>query len=114
MVNDGLVDGIHDISDGGLAVTLAEMAVHSGVGFRVGGPASSAELFGEGSSRVVFSVPASAIDELAARSAMAGLALTDLGRAGGDRLIIEGSLDVGVDEARQAWRSALPQVLALG
>ncbi len=114
VVNDGLVDGIHDISDGGLAVTLAEMAVHSGVGFRVGGPASSAELFGEGSSRVVFSVPASAIDELAARSAMAGLALTDLGRAGGDRLIIEGSLDVGVDEARQAWRSALPQVLALG
>jgi phosphoribosylformylglycinamidine synthase len=113
-VNDGLVDGIHDVSDGGLAVTLAEMAVQSGIGFRVGGLATIAELFGEGPSRVVCSVATANLDELTTRAATAELAVVDIGVAGGDRLIIEGAVDLGVDEAGVAWRSALPQVLALG
>ncbi len=50
--SDALVDGIHDVSEGGLGVALAEMAVRSGVGFRVGGVADHAALFGEGPSRV--------------------------------------------------------------
>ncbi|MDQ2727112.1 MAG: phosphoribosylformylglycinamidine synthase subunit PurL [Actinomycetota bacterium] len=114
VVNDGLVDGIHDISDGGLAVTLAEMAVQRGVGFRVGGLATTADLFGEGPSRVVCSVPAAVLGDLTNRAATAGLAVEDIGVAGGDRLIIEGSMDLTLDEARDAWRSALPQVLAPG
>ncbi|MDQ6840039.1 MAG: phosphoribosylformylglycinamidine synthase subunit PurL [Actinomycetota bacterium] len=113
-VNDGLVDGVHDISDGGLAVALAEMAVASDVGFRVGALTTTSELFGEGPSRVVCSVPADAVGDLTVRAGGAGLAVVDLGRAGGDRLIIEGSMDLAIDQARQAWRSALPQVLALG
>ena len=114
VVNNGLVDGIHDVSDGGLAVALAEMAVHCGVGFRVGGLTSIADLFGEGPSRVVCSVPIADLDELTTRAATAGLAVVDLGVAGGTRLIIEGSMDLAIDEAGAAWRSALPQVLALG
>ncbi|MGI8752794.1 MAG: phosphoribosylformylglycinamidine synthase subunit PurL [Acidimicrobiales bacterium] len=114
VVNEGLVDGIHDVSDGGVAVTLAEMAVHREVGFRVGGLTTITDLFGEGPSRVVCSVPTAALDDLTARAAIARLAVVDLGVAGGDRLIIEGSMDLSLDEARGAWRSALPQVLALG
>jgi phosphoribosylformylglycinamidine synthase len=112
VVNVGLVDGLHDVSDGGLAVTLAEMAVQGGVGFRVGTLTTVPELFGEGPSRVVCSVPAAHVDDLTTRVAGAGLAVVDLGAAGGDRLIIEGVMDLPVDEARQAWRSALPRVLA--
>lgn len=114
VVNDGVVDGIHDVSDGGLAVTLAEMAVASGVGFRVGGPSTMSDLFGEGPSRVVCSVPASGLDGLSVRAAAAGVAVIDLGVAGGDRLVIEGAIDLGLEEATAAWHGALPQVLALG
>ena len=35
LVDDGLVDGVHDVSDGGLGLALAEMAVRSGTGFDV-------------------------------------------------------------------------------
>ncbi len=59
-------------------------------------------------------MPADAVGDLTVRAGGAGLAVVDLGRAGGDRLIIEGSMDLAIDQARQAWRSALPQVLALG
>ena len=34
LVNERLVDGVHDVSDGGLGVALAEMAVRSGTGCR--------------------------------------------------------------------------------
>ena len=57
LVNERLVDGVHDVSDGGLAVALAEMAVKSGTGCRVNGISGIKELFGEGPSRVVLSVP---------------------------------------------------------
>ena len=48
LVQERLVDGIHDVSDGGLGVALAEMAVKSGTGCRVSGISGHEELFGEG------------------------------------------------------------------
>src|SRR5439155_2678095 len=48
LVAAALVAGVHDVADGGLGLTLAEMAVGSGVGFRVSGVRSPAELFSEG------------------------------------------------------------------
>jgi hypothetical protein len=34
-----------------------------------------------------------------------------LGTAGGDRLVIDGLVDVGLDEAVAAWRTRLPALL---
>src|SRR5439155_26602195 len=53
LVADGLLAGVHDVSDGGLGVALAEMAVHSVVGFRVTGVGGHGELFSEALSMVV-------------------------------------------------------------
>jgi phosphoribosylformylglycinamidine synthase len=113
VVGDGTVDGIHDVSEGGLAVAVAEMAVRSGVGCRVVGPLSAEDLFGEGPSRVVVSVPADRFDALAERAGAADIELIDVGVAGGDRLVIEGAVDLDLAEATTAWRTALPQHLAL-
>jgi len=112
IVNDGTVDGIHDVADGGLAVTVAEMAVHSGVGFRIAGLHGAADLFGEGPSRVVCSLAPAGVAGLVTRAAAVGLAVVDIGVGGGDRLVIEGAIDVGVHEAQVAWRAALPEALA--
>jgi phosphoribosylformylglycinamidine synthase len=111
LVNDDLVDGIHDLSEGGLGVALAEMAVRSQVGFQVEGIPDHAELFGEGPSRVVLSVPASALDEVRTRVTAAGLGWTPLGMGGGDRLAVDGLLDVLLAEATAAWQGALPEAL---
>jgi phosphoribosylformylglycinamidine synthase len=59
LIQQGLVDSVHDCSDGGLAVALAEKAFSKGVGARVnvassGLPAEFA-LFGEDAGRILLS-----------------------------------------------------------
>ena len=108
---DGLVDGVHDVSEGGLGVALAEMAVRSGVGFRVSGIEGHAGLFGEGPSRVVLSVPQRSLAKVLDLAGAAGIGSGVLGEAGGDRLVVDGLVDAGVAEATAAWQSSLPTAL---
>jgi phosphoribosylformylglycinamidine synthase len=112
LVQERLVDGIHDVSDGGLGVALAEMAVKSGTGCRVSGISGHGELFGEGPSRVLLSVAPAQVPLVAERARAAATPLTELGAAGGDRVVIEGLADFSVDEAVAAWRGALPALFA--
>ncbi len=56
LVTDDELQGIHDVSEGGLAVALGEMAVRAGVGFSVFGVAGAGGLFSEAPSRVVVCV----------------------------------------------------------
>ena len=112
-----MVNGIHDISEGGLAVALAEMAVASGVGFRVGlagdgAGAGPAALFGEGPSRVLLSVAPDRLADIRRLASQAGLQVDELGRAGGDRLVVEGAFDLGLAEVTAGWAGALPSELA--
>ena len=92
-----LVAGIHDVSGGGLGVALAEMAVRSGIGLRVAGVADHHELFTEAPSRVLVCTTDRA--GLISRAAGAGVPFRVLGQAGGDRVVVEGLVDVGVEEA---------------
>jgi hypothetical protein len=34
-----------------------------------------------------------------------------LGHTGGDRVVVDGLVDLGLDEARAAWRDRLPSLL---
>jgi len=110
---DAVASGLHDVSEGGLGVALAEMAVRSGVGFVVDGAGAggAAELFSESPSRVVVCVPPDQVAEVEARAAAAGVPVWALGTAGGDRLVVAGMLDVGLAEATEAWRTAIPRAL---
>jgi phosphoribosylformylglycinamidine synthase subunit PurL len=101
------VDGIHDVSEGGIGVALAEMAVRSGVGFRVSGIADHVELFNEAPSRVI--VCTTNPDAVRAT----GLPVIELGTAGGDRLVVDGLFDLSVQEATEAWQGAIPAALAV-
>jgi phosphoribosylformylglycinamidine synthase subunit PurL len=111
LVADGVVSGVHDVSEGGIGLALAEMAVRSGVGFAVAGVATAAELFSESPSRVVLCVGADQVPEVEARAANAAVPVSGLGVAGGDRLAVAGLVDVALDEAVNAWRSAIPRAL---
>ncbi len=107
LVADDLLAGVHDVADGGLGLALAEMAVSSGVGFEVTGlQGGHAGLFSEAPSRVVACV-AGVLDELEARAEATGVKLTVLGRAGGDRLVVDGLVDVALDHATHTWRNAI-------
>ena len=104
-----LVAGIHDVSGGGLGVALAELSVRSGIGLSVAGIADHHELFTESPSRVL--VCTTQVTELVSRAADAGVRFRVLGTTVGDRITVEGLVDVSVDEATTAWRDRLPALL---
>ncbi|HET7727388.1 MAG TPA: phosphoribosylformylglycinamidine synthase subunit PurL [Candidatus Limnocylindrales bacterium] len=128
----GLVDAAQDVSGGGLAVALAEMAIWGGVGARLRVPVGdtpAAELFGEGPSRVVVAVVPRHVPAFELLARQYGLPVTVLGTTGGDRLEIElagsgatgasegrgsrvaDALDVPVADLRHAWEQGLPRAL---
>jgi phosphoribosylformylglycinamidine synthase len=107
----GLIAGIHDVSSGGLGVALAECAVGGAVGFAVDGVDGHGELFTESPGRVV--VCSARPDELIALCDAAGVPARVLGQAGGDRLVVDGLLDVALDDALASWRRALPDALGV-
>jgi phosphoribosylformylglycinamidine synthase len=111
LVADGLLAGVHDVADGGLGLAVAEMAVRSGVGFHIGGVAGHAGLFAEGPSRVVACVAAGQAAEVAQRADRAGVALTRLGTAGGDRLVVDGLVDLALADTVAGWRARLPTAM---
>ncbi len=100
---DAMVTGVHDCSDGGLAVALAEMAIAGGCGFTV---ASRSELvpslawFSESASRVVvLSVAAGRPTTSSSGPAAADVPAQRLGDAGGDRLVADGAFAVPLADA---------------
>ena len=129
---DGLVRSAHDISEGGLAVALAECAIAGSIGATLrigsdggdGGLAPDRFLFSESAARAVVTLEQSRLDEFLALAAGLSVPATTLGRVGGDRLCVEfvgaagtgmragagawRRLDVGVDALRAAYEEAIP------
>jgi phosphoribosylformylglycinamidine synthase len=110
LVTDRLVDGIHDCSDGGVAVTLAEMAIAGEVGFRVTiGDATMC--FSESASRVVLSVAPDRLNEVLGRAGSGRVPAVVLGDAGGAELHADGAFSVPLPAATRAWRDAIPSIM---
>ncbi|MCP4243995.1 MAG: phosphoribosylformylglycinamidine synthase subunit PurL [bacterium] len=116
----GFIVTAHDVSDGGLAVALAECAIAAPE--RIGVDAVFADplrpdalLFGESTGRIITaSHDAGALLALARRH---GIAAYEVGRTGGARLVIrppDGGvwIDADVAELHAAWAGALPRRLA--
>ena len=90
----GVVVGIHDVSDGGLGVALAEMARASGVGWRVDGIADATALVSEEPSRVIACVEPGALEAVRGEATRTGVPFSELGAAGGDRMVVAGLVDL--------------------
>jgi phosphoribosylformylglycinamidine synthase subunit PurL len=120
LVRDADVTGVHDCADGGLAVTLAEMACAGGTGFRVdyalapgAAECTPAEAcFSESTSRVVVTVDRDQLAAVLSSAATAGVPAAAIGTAGGSRLVAANAFDVDLDEAQHAWRDAIPNLMS--
>jgi phosphoribosylformylglycinamidine synthase len=114
LVAAGLLAGIHDAADG-LGVAVAEMVVRSGIGCSLQpSTADHAWMFAESASRAVACVLDQHLEEVLGLAASAGVGATQLGRAGGDRIRFDGLVDVGVAEARSAWKRHLADAMGAG
>jgi phosphoribosylformylglycinamidine synthase len=114
LVAAGLVLGAHDVSRGGVAVALAEMAVRSGVGFTAARLADHVDLFSESSGRAVLCVDPEQLRAVLDVLEAHGVAHSRIGVAGGDRMAVKDQFDVAVADAAAAHHDRLPDALGSG
>lgn len=120
LVTDGMVTGVQDVSEGGLAVVLGEAVARNGLGAQIKVPAGAgvAWLFGE-TPRVVLCVTPDQLGAVHQRHLDCGVPARFLGTVGGDRLVIgeadqEPRIDVTVDALANAWSQTLPDAFGAG
>ena len=104
----------HDVSDGGLAVALAEMALAGNIGATIGVPcdvAAHATLFGEDQARYLVVVPDVEARAVLAQAEARGVPCARIGTTGGNALQL-GEVAVTLDALRQAHEGWLPTYMS--
>ncbi|MEN3382328.1 MAG: phosphoribosylformylglycinamidine synthase subunit PurL [Hyphomicrobiales bacterium] len=118
LIGDGFVSAVHDLSDGGLVVAVAEMALASGIGARLyGAPAFLNEVgfwFGEDQARYVVTIKPTQFDDLAARAKTAGVPIRRIGVTHGNALTLPGERAILLDALREHHEGWLPAYMAGG
>jgi len=114
---EGRVTACHDLSDGGLAVALAEMALAGGLGAEIEAPEGlippvHAWLFGEDQARYLVTLAEAEADALLQAAAQAGVAALRVGMTGGDTLTLPGGKPISLRDLRHAHEEWLPGYMA--
>ena len=106
---EGLLTAAHDLSDGGLAVALAECCLAGRAGCRVSLPGDAfTACFSESSARAVAEIAPGAEAAFEALCGRRGVPLSDLGTVGGDRLEVAGCFSVPVADLAAVHGRVLP------
>ncbi|HLA39169.1 MAG TPA: AIR synthase related protein, partial [Candidatus Glassbacteria bacterium] len=117
-IAEGLVESAHDISDGGLAVALAECCIGAGIGAALDMPAAADPLrwlFAEDPSRILVTVGQNQVAEALRLAAEYNLVVETIGSTGGDNFTVSLSeltvLEVSVSDLRLSYETALEQAV---
>ncbi len=104
----------HDVSEGGLAVAIAESCVVGGVGFELSAPLPArwdAALFGEPQSLIVVSVAPSDLDRALDAAGAEGAPCCVLGTTGGGALALGDGVRLDIGALAAAWGGGLERFL---
>lgn len=118
---EGWLNTAHDLSDGGLAVALAEACftgASSGqsLGAEVKVDLPPTWLFSESQGRALVAVPPKHLDQVLEEAESMGVPAVEIGSVGGDDLVVQcdgSSLREPVEELHRIWATALPRALDL-
>jgi len=103
LIRDGIATAVHDLSDGGLLVGLAEMALAGRLGATLVAGLTPAMAFGEDQARYLVSVAAGTMPALTVPA-------TRLGTVGGDVIALPG-MSVAVEALRTAHEAFFPNLM---
>jgi phosphoribosylformylglycinamidine (FGAM) synthase-like enzyme len=109
------VDTVHDVSDGGLLVALAEMAMPKGIGAAVGMaglPDAIAFWFGEDQARYVIAAPFAEAEKIVAEARAAFIQVAELGKTAGDAITLEDKDSVKVAALKDGFERWFPAYMA--
>ncbi|MFN6015005.1 MAG: phosphoribosylformylglycinamidine synthase subunit PurL, partial [Flavobacteriales bacterium] len=114
LIQNELVNAVHDVSDGGLFVSLVEMSMPRELGFDIETDSEVREdayLFGEGQGRVVVSVSEDQEEEFIEFMLDSGVSYTLLGHVTKGKLMVDGEHYGFVTEAKELYNNALGKLL---
>src|SRR5437763_11791929 len=116
LIDETFVSAVHDISDGGLLVAVAEMALASGIGAKIYGPPAFLTehgfWFGEDQARYVITIKPERFDDLAARARTAGVPVRRIGMTHGNAILLPGERPILLDALRERHEGWLPAYMA--
>jgi phosphoribosylformylglycinamidine synthase len=114
LIGEGAATAVHDVSDGGLLVALAEMATASGIGADLDRPplAAHAFWFGEDQGRYIVTVKASLAERVMQRARAAAVPVRQLGFTGGDALTVQDGDPILIARLRERFEGWLPAYMA--
>ena len=115
LIRQGLVAAVHDCSDGGLLVAVAEMALGGGIGVELfpyeGKLPPHAVWFGEDQGRYVLSVAPERAEDILERAKLLALSARIVGRVGGDAVALKGETALPLAELLAAHEGWLPSYM---
>ena len=112
LIAQGTLDTCHDVSEGGLLVALAEMALAGDLGVTLTATGGHALWFGEDQGRYLLALPEAAANALEPLAKAAGMPLARLGTAGGDALTLPGETPISMQSLRKVHEGWLPAYMA--
>ncbi|MEE9376098.1 MAG: AIR synthase-related protein, partial [Rhizobiaceae bacterium] len=113
-IRGGYASACHDISDGGLAVALAEMCMASGLGAacEIDITYPHAALFGEDQARYIVAVDEEWADLFSSNSEGSGVSFARIGKVEGDRLLINDLVNISIKELKLSHEAWFPHYMA--
>ena len=118
LVQNGLCDTAHDVSEGGLAVALAEMALGGGRGAKVSlmdALRPDALLFGEAPSRILVAVEPLRLEEVRTALSAFDVPVAEIGVVTGERFVVHADgqlIDLILERLQTAYETPLQEALA--
>jgi phosphoribosylformylglycinamidine synthase len=117
-IKDGLLNSAHDLSEGGLAVGLAECCIFGGIGAVCelwNDSRADFLLFGEGQSRILVSLVEENLERLIQLAKNENVPTAVLGRVTGDRLVVKLNgrklIDQPVRKIKEVYESSLQRLV---
>jgi len=114
LIGDGIISACHDISDGGLLIAAAEMALAGNMGATIAIPTDAPNrtrwLFGEDQARYL--VETAAPDTILRQAEAAGVPASLLGKTGRMALTVTGEAPISLNELRDTHEGWFPRYMA--
>lgn len=115
MIHAGTATAVHDLSDGGLLIALAEMAMAGGIGAKLLAAPTSlvahAYWFGEDQARYLVTVPETEAGRVLAKMRGCEVPCVRIGTTGGDAIAVAGETPVSIESLRTSHEHWLPDYM---
>jgi phosphoribosylformylglycinamidine synthase len=116
IIREKLINSAHDISEGGLAITLLESGFNQNLGFKVAAQTDlrkDAYWFGEAQGRVVVSCTAQQAETIIQKARTAGVTITQLGTVSAGNIEVNGENWGSIGGWKEKYDTAIEKLLAI-